>query len=112
MPKSKRRKPKIRKAGRGPLRRAQRTGTLAPPRTPKCLFEPVSAHNSETGQDELYFVIDGQRVAKRGHPGTPQARTWIPLIAGISFPDGFPDDTPVFDAGTVEVMPEPEGGKH
>ena len=99
MPKSKRRK----------LKAKQPT----PTRVPKSLFEPVSARNSETGQDELYFIIDGQRVAKRGHPGTPQAGIWIPLVAGIKFPDEFPDDgRPVFSAGEVRWMPEPEGGKH
>ena len=97
MPKSKRRKLKRRK----------------PPVPMKVLLEPVSAHNSETGRDELYFVLNGQRVAKRGYPETPQAKTWVPLVKGFSCHDGFPDDgEPVFDAGTVEWMPEPDGHKH
>jgi hypothetical protein len=29
--------------------------------------------------DDLFIIINGVRVAKRGHPGTPEARTWIPL---------------------------------
>lgn len=28
------------------------------------------------------FLIDGVRVAKRGHPGTPQAKTWVPVTPG------------------------------
>src|SRR5215469_14477783 len=30
---------------------------------------------------------DGNRIAKRGHPGTPQAATWIPLEPGYSVSD-------------------------
>ena|SRR6516165_8825142 len=79
-------------------------------KAPKVFLEPVSARNSETGQDELYFVRDGQRIGKRGHPGTPQARTWIPLVEDVSYLDEFPDDgTPVFDGGEVQLMPEPKG---
>ena len=33
----------------------------------------------ESDGDELYFVFNGKRIAKCGHPGTPQARTWISL---------------------------------
>jgi hypothetical protein len=61
------RKPKIRK----------------PEKPIKVFIEPVSARNSETGQDELYFVVDGQRIAKRH-------RTWVPLIEGVTFYDELP----------------------
>jgi hypothetical protein len=27
-------------------------------------------------------VVDGVRVAKRGHPGTPEAGTWISMVPG------------------------------
>src|SRR5215471_17627431 len=78
----------------------------------KCCIEEVSARNSETGRAELYFVVDGQRIAKRGYPGTPQAQTWIPLVEGVSFHDEFPDDgTPIFEAGEVQLMSEPKGAK-
>jgi hypothetical protein len=89
------RKPKIRK----------------PEKSPKLFVEEVSARNSETGYDELYLVIDGMRIAKRGHPGTPQARTWVPLVEGVKFYNGdFPDDgDPVFNAGKVQLLPEPKG---
>jgi hypothetical protein len=33
---------------------------------------------------ELFVVRDGQRIAKRGHSGTPQDGTWIPLEPGWS----------------------------
>lgn len=32
--------------------------------------------------DDLFILIDGVRVAKRGHPGTPQAKTWVPVTPG------------------------------
>src|SRR5215472_18988206 len=95
------------------------SGKPAPTRKPKIrkpekpirlFMEEVSARNSETYQDELYLVLDGQRIAKRGHPGTPEAMTWVPLVEGISFVDDHPgDDVPVFDAGEVQLILEPEG---
>jgi hypothetical protein len=42
--------------------------------------------------DELYLIWDGARVAKRGKPGTPQAKTWIALVPGyhvIDIGDGI-----------------------
>lgn len=33
------------------------------------------------GQD-IFVVVDGVKVAKRGRPGTPQARAWIALEPG------------------------------
>jgi hypothetical protein len=32
--------------------------------------------------NDLYIVADGAKIAKRGRPGTPQARTWISLEPG------------------------------
>jgi hypothetical protein len=94
-------------------RHERRKAKATQPEKPIEVFmEPVSARNSETGEDELYFVVDGERIAMRGHPGTPQAGTWIPLVEGVSFHDEFPDDgTPVFEAGEVQLMPEPKGAK-
>lgn len=45
----------------------------------KCAMEGVAAAESETGHDEIYIVFDGKRIAKRGHPGTPQAMTLVSL---------------------------------
>ena len=36
----------------------------------------------ESDGRDLYVVVDGVRVAKRGHPGTPEAGTWISLAPG------------------------------
>jgi hypothetical protein len=31
---------------------------------------------------DIFITVDGVRIAKRGHPGTPQARTWVSLEPG------------------------------
>jgi hypothetical protein len=31
---------------------------------------------------DIFVLVDGVKIAKRGHPDTPTARTWIPLVAG------------------------------
>jgi hypothetical protein len=47
---------------------------------------------------EIYIRFDGQRIARRGHPDTPEAKTWVPLDAryrvrdeagGIAVEGGF-----------------------
>jgi hypothetical protein len=47
-------------------------------------FESVPASRSETGLNEVYVVFNGTRIAMRGHPGTPQAGTWVSLEPGFS----------------------------
>jgi len=37
---------------------------------------------------DIYIVADGVRIAKRGHPGSAQARTWISLEPGWRVLDG------------------------
>src|SRR5215813_3730373 len=41
---------------------------------PECIVEITKT--------DIYVVYDGVRIAKRGKPGTPQAKTWIPLEPG------------------------------
>jgi hypothetical protein len=31
---------------------------------------------------DMFVEFDGKRIAKRGHPGTPQAKTWVSLEPG------------------------------
>jgi hypothetical protein len=33
---------------------------------------------------DIFVVFDGVKIAKRGHPNTPQACTWVPLEAGYA----------------------------
>lgn len=42
---------------------------------------------------DLFLVANGNKVAKRGHPGTPQAKRWISL-----------------DHPEYEVFDDPDGG--
>jgi hypothetical protein len=35
----------------------------------------------DTGQD-LFIVVDGVRIAKRGRPETQEAMTWVSLVLG------------------------------
>jgi len=37
---------------------------------------------------DLFVVVDGLRVAKRGRPGTQAAKAWIPLKSGWTVFDG------------------------
>jgi hypothetical protein len=30
----------------------------------------------------IFVLADGVRIARRGDPGTPQARTWVSLVRG------------------------------
>ena len=39
----------------------------------------VTVQNDGT---DIFVVVDGQRIAKRGRPGTPQTGTWISLEPG------------------------------
>jgi hypothetical protein len=45
--------------------------------------------NSEQGVD-LFIVFDGVKIARRGYPDTPQARTWVSLEPGFQVLDGEP----------------------
>lgn len=47
--------------------------------TPTCEFV-------DDGVD-LFIVFNGERIAKRGYPDTPQARRWISLTPGYSVID-------------------------
>jgi hypothetical protein len=47
----------------------------------------------EIGRDgTLFFVHDGVRVAYRGQPNTPQAKTWVSLEPGFNVYGGPNDD--------------------
>ena len=36
----------------------------------------------ESTEGDIYLVLDGVRMAKRGKPGTPEEETWIYLKPG------------------------------
>jgi hypothetical protein len=50
----------------------------------------------------VFVACDGLKIAKRGRPGTPQARTWVSLEPGWRVLDSFEGDQYVI---TVEYKP-------
>jgi hypothetical protein len=32
--------------------------------------------------DDIFIIVDGVKIARRGYPNTPQARTWVSLEPG------------------------------
>jgi hypothetical protein len=42
---------------------------------------------------DLFVIADGVKIAKRGRPGTPQAKTWVPLEPRWSVLDCTDDGT-------------------
>jgi hypothetical protein len=50
----------------------------------------------------MFVVYNGQRIAKRGEPGTPQAGTWVVLAPGYAV-TGFTQDLVVeFDPSACQ----------
>jgi hypothetical protein len=56
-------------------------------------IESVPASESETGQDEVYVVFDGKRIAKRS--GTAYAGMWVSIEPGFEV---------VVDGGELMVL--------
>lgn len=50
---------------------------------------PISRPEVEFISDgrDLFVVLDGVKIAKRGHPGTAEAKTWISLEPGYQVID-------------------------
>ena len=51
---------------------------------------PVAAmHNCEleATDDDIFVLLDGVRIAKRGYPNTLEARTWVSLEPGYTVRD-------------------------
>jgi hypothetical protein len=61
----------------------------------------VAQKDSPTGQPEMYIELDGQRIAKRGYPDSPQAKTWIALEPGYQVFDGPRDED---GGGSIAVI--------
>ena len=43
---------------------------------------PIKTLVVEGESGDIFVVANGVKIAKRGHPGTPHAETWVPLEAG------------------------------
>ena len=56
---------------------------------PECVVETVPEDPSRPdGPTDIYLILDGRRIAKRGKPGTLHAMTWISLEPGGVGRDG------------------------
>jgi hypothetical protein len=55
-------------------------------RIKKLLSNPEKLAKAKIGHEkaggDLFVTLDGLRIAKRGHLGTPHAKKWIPLEPG------------------------------
>ena len=60
----------------------------------KKLADEVEIEIIGDGED-IYIIVDGVKIAKRGHPGTLQAKTWIALEPGWNVSGGRSDDEPL-----------------
>jgi len=51
--------------------------------------DDAAMHTCEVERTErdLFVVLDGVRIAKRGYPGTPEAETWVQLVPGYTVRD-------------------------
>jgi hypothetical protein len=50
------------------------TRTRTKEKLPECIVQVT--------ETDIYVIYDGVRIAERGKPGTPQAKTWISLEPG------------------------------
>jgi hypothetical protein len=49
--------------------------------------------------DDLFIVLNGVRIAMRGHPDTPHAKTWVSLEPGWTVLDDGPNAITVLHDG-------------
>ena len=49
---------------------------------PTKMKPPIKTLVVEGESGDIFVVANGVKIAKRGHPGTPHAETWVPLEAG------------------------------
>ncbi len=63
-----------------------------------CEFEQVTHKGKWVA---LYVVFDGKRIAQRGEPGGPHARTWVSLVPGYDVVDLDSDEIEVRFEGRV-----------
>jgi hypothetical protein len=56
----------------------------------------------ESDGTDVFVSYDGKRIAKRGHPDTPQTGTWVSIEPGYTVWDkGYPQELVVEYEGKV-----------
>jgi len=58
---------------------------------------------AEITETDIFIVYNGVRIAKRGNPDTPQARTWLSLEPGFTVLNNFDLTELVVMRGGVRV---------
>jgi hypothetical protein len=67
---------------------------------PEICIEAVK-HSADPYEYDVYITVDGKRIAYRGQPDSPQAKTWVSMEPGwVVF------STPDHEQITVEYRPE------
>jgi hypothetical protein len=51
--------------------------------TPDETGNSISEYSIESDGEDLFVVFGGVKIAKRGHPKTPQAGKWVSLEPGF-----------------------------
>jgi hypothetical protein len=56
----------------------------------------------ESDGTDVFVIYDGKRIAKRGHPDTPQAGTWVSIEPGYTVWDkNYPQELVIEHEGKV-----------
>jgi hypothetical protein len=69
---------------------------------PQVMTEPKVVKIESDGHD-IFVVVDGGKIAKRSHPDTPQAKTWVSLEPGWVVLDGPALTDPDEESSYVEI---------
>jgi hypothetical protein len=73
-----------------------------------------ATRRTEGKPQDMFLMVDGLKIARRGYPDTPEAGTWVPIEPGWEVKDVLGGDeiwvrytNPV----SGEVITFPEGGR-
>ena len=47
----------------------------------------VALESTSANGVDIFIIENGIKIARRGYPGTPEARTWVPLVEGVLVQD-------------------------
>ena len=65
---------------------------------PECSFSIEEAAGDSV---DLFVVFDGMKIARRGYPDSPQAKTWVSLEPGWAVTDTSPNEIAITFNGTA-----------
>jgi len=82
------------------MNRQQRRAAKKNAECPPCAFRVEKSESSPGGVD-LFVVFNGMKIARRGYPDSPQAKTWVSLEPGYVVTDISPTEINVEFNGTA-----------